>query len=77
MDNNKNRGHINNKARVEIPEELYELISLTRCNTSPFTVVQINEENQAVFRRWTQYLSNVIARNAHFQQDQLENVTFF
>nr|XP_023012891.1 uncharacterized protein LOC111502940 [Leptinotarsa decemlineata] len=57
MENDKNMGLINTKARVETLEEMCELLQSSRCKPSPFVVVKINEQNQTIFRQWSQQLT--------------------
>lgn len=66
MENDKNMGNINQKARVETIEELCELISSSRQKPTPFVVEHITEENQHIFHQWTKHLNKFYRKSCSF-----------
>ncbi|CAH1099465.1 unnamed protein product [Psylliodes chrysocephalus] len=53
MENDKNMGIINQKARVETVKELCDLVQSTRKKPSSFVVEHLSEDNQHIFQKWT------------------------
>lgn len=74
MENDKNMGIINTKAKVEILEELCELVHSSRCKPSPFIVVEIDQQNQTIFSQWTQQLTAHYRKKCPFKTRPLRNI---
>ncbi|CAH1113394.1 unnamed protein product [Psylliodes chrysocephalus] len=55
MENDKNMGIINQKARVENVKELCDLIQCSRKKPSLFVMEHISEDNQHIFKKWTKH----------------------
>lgn len=66
MENDKNMGIINQKARVETVQELCELVQSSRKKPAPFVVENLSEENQHIFQKWTEHLNKFYKKKANF-----------
>lgn len=63
MENEKNMGLINSKARAELPEDWAEIIRCARQRPFPFDVVEVNK---SFFKCWTQHLHQMYAKKSSF-----------
>lgn len=54
MECDKDFGHVNQKARVELPNEWAEVFESSRVKPTPFDVVRVTQD---FFKQWTEYLS--------------------
>lgn len=66
MENDKNMGIINQKARVETVKELCDLVQSSRKKPSPFVVKHLSEDNQHIFQKWTEHLNKFYKKKASF-----------
>lgn len=66
MENDKNMGIINQKARVETVKELCDLVKFSRKKPSPFVVEHLSEDNQNIFQKWTEHLNKFYKKKATF-----------
>lgn len=55
MECDKDFGLINQKARIDIPEEWIEVFKSARAKPTPFDIVPVTQE---MFKSWTEYFSN-------------------
>lgn len=66
MENDKNMGIINQKARVETVNELCDLVQSSRKKPSPFVVEHLSEDSQHIFQKWTEHLNKFYKKKATF-----------
>ncbi|CAH1112596.1 unnamed protein product [Psylliodes chrysocephalus] len=66
MENDKNMGIINQKARVKTVKELCDLVQSSRKKPSPFVVEHLSEDNQHIFQQWTEHLNKFYKKKASF-----------
>lgn len=61
----KNMGLINQKTRVELPNEWNSVVENSRSKPSPFKVISC--EDQTVFKAWTKFLSDIYVKKCPFK----------
>lgn len=72
MECDKDFGLINQKARVELPDEWAEVFKLARTKPAPFDVVQVTEN---FFKTWTKYFSiNFYKTKCPFQSRPIREI---
>lgn len=69
----KNMGLINQKSRVEIPNEWNEVIRAARRKPSPFHVVEVQQD---FIYNWTSYFKNPFKKKCPFQTRPVTEIKF-
>lgn len=64
LETDKNMGLVNQKAKVELPEEWANVFRESRMKPMPFTVVEVD---QPLFRKWTEHLKTQYTKKCPFK----------
>lgn len=72
METDKNMGLINQKTRVEVPNEWNTVVENTRFKPSPFKVVSC--EDQTIFKAWTNFLMEIYIKKCPFKTQPVREI---